>query len=193
MSKLFIILILLFAGGVTGIFYLQPAWLEFQTLRQESDNLANISAELDELIENRDELVSSINTVSKENLERLNQALPEGQHAAEFLVLLETLAKKHSLLLRRVDLAGTEEAKSTDTRGLPKPGVGISKTSSSGTSVEEFPFALDLGGTYESFKAFLVDLENNLRIIDVVSVSFASPGKPDQFNFSLKGRTYYQK
>jgi hypothetical protein len=192
MSKLFVILVLIFSSGIIGFSYLDPAWKEFQSLRQNSESLANISAELDGLTENRDELVSSINTVSKENLERINQALPEGQHAAEFLVLLETLSKKHNMVLRRVDLAGAEEAQNTETRGLPKPGVGIVKSSPTG-SVEDFPFALDLGGTYESFKALLIDLEHNLRIIDVISVSFVSPGKPDQFSFSVKGKTYYQQ
>lgn len=194
MPKILITLVLLFATAVTGFFYLKPAWNEFKSLRKESDNLSNISAELDELIENRDDLVNSINTVSKEDLERVNRALPEGPRSADFLVLLEAIGKRHSVVLRRVDLIGTDAAEVPPAGGgQPRPGVSIPKAPQNTSGIQEFPFTLEITTTYETLKSFVNDLEHNLRIIDILAITFVPPGKPEPFNVSIKGKTYYQK
>ncbi len=185
MARVFISIILIFATGVIGIFYLRPQWQQFQTLQNESENLRNLAAELDELIQNRDALIKTINSVSRQDLLKIDQALPQGPRSAEFLVLLENLAKQNNLILRQVDLISKSENQS----GQPRPGGAI--TAPSTGSVKEFPISLNVSGSYGAFKSFLNDLEKSLRIIDITSVSFSASGK-DLFEFTIKGKTYYQ-
>lgn len=185
MARLFIIIILIFAAAVIGVFYLRPQWQQFQTLRKESENLRNIAIELDDLIQNRDALLKAINTVSRQDLQKIDQALPQGPRSAEFLVLLETLANRNNIVLRQVDFIGASEPQS----GQPRPGGAITAPSTS--TVKEFPISMNVSGSYEAFKSFLRDLERSLRIIDISSISFSSSGK-DQFEFSIRGKTYYQ-
>lgn len=187
MAKIFITIILLFGSGVVGFFYLLPSWNEFQGIRKETDDLRNISAELDELTQKRKDLLDAINTVSRDDLKRIDSALPQGPKSAEFLVLLENLTNKHDLVLKRVDLASTAELKTAGSQ--PKPS-GTPTVSAS--TVKEFPLSISVTGSYESFKGFLKDLEKNLRIVDILTLSFTSQGKNDQYDFSLKGKTYYQ-
>jgi len=185
MPKLFITLVLILGGSIVGVFYLRPQWQEYKTSQAEAENLYNLSVELDELIQNRDSLIQTLNSVSREDLKRIDLALPQGARAAEFLTTLETLAKRNNIIMRQVDLIG----ESAPTPGQPRPG-GTANLPRTG-AYRELPMTLSVTGSYESFKFFLRDLEYNLRIIDVLGVSFSGSGR-NQFDFTIKGKTYYQ-
>lgn len=186
MPKLFITLILISGAVLVGAFYLRPQWQEFKLLRQETENLRNLSSELDELMQNRDALIQTLNSVSREDLRRIDLALPQGARSAEMLALLEVLAQKNNVLLRQVDLV---EESAAGKGGQPRPG-GISTPAPSGP-YQELPVTLSVLSPYEAFKSFLDDLENNLRIIDVTGLSFTASGR-NQFDFTIKAKTYYQ-
>ncbi len=188
MPRVFITIILILGSGVVGPFYLRPAFREFQRIRTETKLLRDISAELDELTQNRDSLIQSINAVSKDNLRRIEQTLPSGPKAAEFLVLLEALAKKNEVVLRQVSL--TDSPKEGAAAKQPKP-AGVIAFSAPG-DIKDYPVDLTVSGTYSAFKDFLRDIERSLRIVDVQSISFSAAGRGDQLEVSIRGKTYYQ-
>lgn len=171
-----------------GLFYLSPEWNELQKLRRETKDLADISGEFDTLIQNRDALVDQINTLSQNDLGRIDRALPEGPKASEFLVSIEALARKHGLVMRRIDIASVETKAATG--GQPRPAGTPTTPPQSTGPITELPINLSLVGNYEAFKGFLVDLEKNLRIIDTGDISFSAAG--GAFDFSIKTTTYYQ-
>lgn len=185
MPKIFITFLLLSGALLISVFYLRPQWQQFSAIRTETENLVVISAELDVLIQNRDALTKTINTVSRADLAKIDLALPRGPRSADFLVLLEALAQKNRVVLKQVNL--TEPV--SDTGGLPKPGGSVSLPTSN--AFKELPITLNVSGSYEPFKSFLRDLERNLRIIDIVSITFSGSGN-NQFDFNLRGKTYYQ-
>lgn len=190
MPRFFITIVLALGAIIVGFFYLAPQWRNFKSLREDSAALAGISEEFDTLIQNRDALLSLINSVSKDNLDRIESALPSGIHASEFLVTLERLAAKNNLVLRRVDLAASA-AESQTRGGQPRPGGAPSSIPKTG-GISEFPLGLAVSGTYDSLKGFLADLEGNLRIVDVKDITFTSPEKPSAFDITIKAKTYYQ-
>lgn len=190
MPRLFITIILLFGTGVTGLFYLGPEWQTFRSIQKEINSLSRISSELDEIAEERDTLIELINTISAEELARINKSLPQGAHAADFLVFLERLSAEHGIVLKSVDLASFTEEK-RDISGQPTPGGAI-LTPAPSQKIKEFPVTIQVSGTYESFKTFLENLEKNLRLIDVDSFSFTSQGDAKIIDFSIKAKTYYQ-
>lgn len=189
MSRLLLVIFLLFGTGVVGIFYLNPEWQKFQSLRQENISLQYTSEEFDSLTERRDALIREINAISKEQRNLISRALPEGAKAADFMVDLETITKKRGLILKRIDLTGTVEVKSKT--GQPQPGSTITNNPTPGT-ILEFPIILNVTGPYESFKEFLGDLEKNLRLIDMLETSFITPPQGRNFDFNLRLKTYYQ-
>ncbi len=190
-----IITFILFAGTIAGaLWYVGPQWNAFREIRQEANFLQEISGELDELIESRNALFASINAVSAEDLERINQSIPEGQRSADLLNLLEALGITHGLVLSKIDLAGTsgsEPASGAAAKTQPRPAASSAPPRPAG-SVRELPVSLTLVGSYESFKAFLRDVEENRRIIDVENISFSAPDQKSVFEFNLKIKTYYQ-
>ena len=190
MPKLLIAIFLLAGAALTGYIFLYPAWQEFQSLRQENLELQQESAEFDFLTQKRDALMKEVNSISKEQREALDKAIPTGAKAAEFMVDLEAITKKRGMALKRIDLAGTVEVKAS-APGQPvtsrTPAAELTKK-----TVLEFPVGLNIAGSYEAFKELLQDVEKNLRLIDIQDISFVAPAKSDTFDFNLKIKTYFQ-
>ena len=191
MAQLFITFALLFGSGIIGYFYAWSSWQDFSKLREASQNATSVSSELDELDKNRNDLLATINSVSKEDNTRIDESLPTSPRTGELLVFLENLSLKHGVTLRRVDLTVPPEEKPVETKSSqPRPTGNVVKSIG---GVKIFPITLELVATYDTFKTLLDDLERSLRIIDIQSVTFSAPSTlSDKMNFSLKGKTYYQ-
>ncbi|MFY9462927.1 MAG: type 4a pilus biogenesis protein PilO [Candidatus Sungiibacteriota bacterium] len=208
MSKIITALIFFLAAIVLGFFYTFPAWQKFGMLGSDVAALATASVEFDQLIANRDNLLNLINSITKDNLARLDQMFPQGAQASDFLVAIEALTTESTIALRRIDLVspssgGSGAEKSSPQTGQPRPttAVGSAGGASAGTQKQEkaqtvgreLPFSLQIAGSYENFKKFLMNMERNLRLIDVDEISFSATGKKDESTeFTLKAKTYYQ-
>jgi len=191
MARTLITMILIFGILILGFVYLGPAWSEYSATRQATQELQEISQELDNLIINKDQLISSVNRISKENLDRMDVALPSNKKAAELLVFFESVAGKNSLVLKNIDLEEKILAERTSL-GNPRPGSAIANTNRPSGEVNELPITMNLLGGYDSFKNFLRDLEQNLRIIDVENINFSATSNSSVFTFGIKVKTYYQ-
>lgn len=192
LPRLFITIILFLGAVFTSLFYLGPEWKRFNDIRQEVSRWNSVGVELDELIQNRDLLIETINTISKQDLDRINASLPEGPHSSDFLVLLENLSSAHGLILKRLDLASFTQPATTGTESSqPKPS-GVIIATPLADKTKEFPIHFNVNGSYKAFKDFLIDVERNLRLIDIQEISFSSTGKGDTIEFVVKAKTYYQ-
>lgn len=212
MSKIVTALIFFLAAIVLGFFYTLPSWQRFGALGGEVTALAAASEEFDQLIANRDNLINLINGITKDNLERLDAIFPQGAHASDFLVAVEALTTESTMALRRIDLVspssggqGTEKSGAPAGQPRPTTTVGMAGAAGSGATTngakrsekvpgaQELPFSVQVAGTYENFKKFLVNTERDLRLIDVDEISFSASGKKDEsIEFTLKAKTYYQ-
>lgn len=203
MSRILVTIVLGIGAGVLIGFYVRPEWAHFNSLGQEIAELEEISREFDELIASRDSLLERVNSISKEDIDRLNRVLPQGAQASDFLVTLESLALESGAALRRIDitgLAGETKPSTQVSTQLPSQPRPVSGTAASGSKkesekAEDFPFTLQVAGPYPAFKEFLARLEKNMRLIDVENISFASggiKGEGEALEFSIKAKTYYQ-
>ncbi len=212
MSKIVTALIFFLAASALGFFYTIPAWQRFGTLGSDITALAAASGEFDQLIANRDNLINLINGITKDNLERLDAMFPQGAHASDFLVAVEALTTESTMALRRIDLvspsggsAGTEKSAVSASQPRPtaaavagsggaNPAAGTQKQQKTQVAgAQELPFSIQIAGSYENFKKFLVNAERDLRLIDVDEISFSATGKKDEsMEFTLKAKTYYQ-
>ena len=176
-----------------GWFYLRPEWKYFQELRSSNERLEQLSAEFDELIKNRDTLVDLINSVSKNDLDRIDKALPKGSQAGEILVMLENLVGKNDLSLQSIGLSAGAEQFSKTAVGPKLGSVSPLAPQIQPESIKDFPVDLSVAGSYESLKKFLAEIESNLRVTDAASLSFGGMNKPEEkVNFSLRVKMYYQ-
>ena len=193
MPRAFITLVLLLGAILIGVFYLRPEWQRFQELRVSTERLQQLSSEFDELIKNRDAFVDLINTVSKTDLDNIDKALPKGSQAGEVLVTLENFVGRHGMSLQSIGLTGGSEPVSK-TSSSPSIGSASAVSVSAPASViREFPVDLNIKGQYDSLKNFLLEIEKNLRVTDVASLSFGSlKDANERVGFSLRVKMYYQ-
>lgn len=191
MVKTVITILLVLGIAAVGFVFLLPEWKNFVSVREEIKNLRSISGELDGLIENKDALIDSVNRISKNDLDRINQAMPQEKHAAELLTFFENLSGRSGLVLKNIDLADKTEARTAGALNQPKPGASIILPKSN-SQISEFPITMNLLGTYDAFKTFLSGLEKSLRIIHVQNVTFGSAGVSGIFGFTVRAKAFYQ-
>lgn len=185
MTRIFIIVILLAAAVLIFTMWTRPLWDEIQNLRGEKNAAQAAVEHLYSLRQIRDSLLSDYNTISRDDLKRLNSFLPASAERGNLLIEFENIAKAHNVILRRVDIAVAEPA---GAQSRPNA-AGQAKTKG---AAEETPFTLTVSASYDSFIAFLSDLEKSLRLIDIDEISFSAAEK-GTYDFSLKAHTYWLK
>ncbi len=118
------------------------------------------------------QIVASAQTFKKLNPERkekLQAIVPLQPGVPDIYVQLDALARAHDLVLVSVDAVPDEKVMSPTGRRAVRSAVNV------------------VGGTYEQFKLFLMDLERSLRVFDVQAVVFT----PGSGNYGLVLRAYY--
>lgn len=204
MSRLIIASVFFLAALGIGFFYAMPEWERFQSLGAEIAQLSAASEDLDSLIADRDNLLNLINGITKEDLDRVDQVLPQGARASDFLVAVESLTAANGMGLKRIDLVSPQKASAVSEgnpqAALPRPSVEAESGAAlaaarEGTGdvpgVRALPFTVEVSGDYTSFKKFLAALEKNLRLIDIEQISFTAKEKDDTIEFTLRAKTYY--
>jgi Tfp pilus assembly protein PilO len=184
-SFLIITIVLFFA-------VINPIYGDIQQLRTgvDSYNLAlNNSTDLQKT---RDSLVDIYKNIKQEDKDKLEHLLPSTIGNIELILEIEKIANLHGMPISDMRF----ETKQMDSSGT----VVTANDPSSNLPYGIFPMQFTTTGNYDTFIAFLKDLEHNLRIIDVKSISFNSTsqtaggtGPNDIYNYSLKVQTYWLK
>lgn len=186
------------AGGIF-IFYTQPTYDEVRAVRTEIagyDEALSRAAELQQL---KQSLLSRFNTMDPRNVERLEKLLPDHVDNVRLVLNLDNLASRHGLALENVVIGNPSSQVNTQTV-VGAIGAGRQK-------YDSLTLKFSTTGTYTDFVQFLQDLESDLRVVDVVSLSlerggsaslrrpFSDPSAPAEavFRFDISIRTYWLK
>lgn len=130
------------------------------------------------------ELLSTYQNLDKASIDKMNYITPVIQNKEELFTEINYLVAKSQLTLQSVSLA---EAGSYQDRGIFK--AAASKNNLAG-KIEVVSINLSVLGTdYGAFKNFLSVLENNLRLMDVVNLSFNPSGQSTNLTLNV----YYLK
>ncbi|MCX6731487.1 MAG: hypothetical protein NTX55_00655 [Candidatus Parcubacteria bacterium] len=177
-----IISIIFLAAAIATFFVLvQPLYNETKNLNAQKSSFEEALANSKQIQETRDSLLSQYNTISKENLDRLNKVLPSETESMKFILETESIVRKNGMLLKNIDIK-------------EGGGGGSAENVNFGAGAEAklwktIPFSLKLSGSYGSFYSFLKDMEKNLRLTDINAVTF-SAGETDFYEFNVEGTFY---
>jgi hypothetical protein len=178
MFKGIISILLLIAAGAVFFMFTRPLYSEIKEFKNQKSSFEEALSNTKQIQEKRDQLLTQYNTISKENLDRLDSILPSQPGAMEFILEIESVAQKNGMVLKKVDIKGVAE-----TSGKVDFGAETKKW-------ETVPLALKLSGSYKSFYLFLKDMEKSLRLTDINAITFSS-GETDFYEFNVDG-TFYQ-
>ena len=177
MKTLLPILFVVIAGGIFFGF-IDPTYNRVRELRAEEfefDQALNRSKELQQV---RDELLSRYNTFAQDDLDRLEKLLPDNVDNVRLILDFDALASQYGMRLRNVSIESNEERAE---RGQPANGT---------QEFNSLLLSFSVTGDYDTFRAFLADLENSLRLVDVRNLSFSATDT-GVYDFSVSLETYW--
>ena len=181
-----------------GLFGYLVLWPKYQNLNSERGVLKAKEAD----VANRQNSLASVNGLieelknSQDDLGSIDEALPTAPRIPELLANMDYLANQSGLLINNLQISPGPSLEPTGPEGLPvqidDPEVMelLSSTEDLGLMLVDGSFR----GRYVNLQTFLLNLEQNLRLQDVQSLTL---GQVDQESglqdFNLKIQVYYQK
>lgn len=173
----FFLLLLLIASLATFVFLGLPQWQAFQELRIQQTVLDRIALNAGEVIGLRNQLLDRYNAVFAEDKARLEAILPGEASQETIMSLLQELALRHGLLLKKITIRETTQQNPLVANVQKK-------------LYDELTIDMGIAGTYQSFQAFLASIEQNARLLEIETINF-SAGEADSLEFNLQARARF--
>lgn len=172
--------ILLLAASI-GLFlgYIDPQYKEIKIQKAELAQYNDALEKSAELRKVRDELIQKDNGISRNNREKIKKMLPETVDNVRLILDMDSIASKFGLSIKNIKV-GETTPDSSDTFGP------------SGKKYGSIELSFSVTASYKNFLAFLQDLEQSLRIVDVVSLTVRS-SKADLYEYDVVLKTYWLK
>lgn len=171
-------IILVIISFFLSVFYSKPLFGEINVLSTEKTSLDKALNDSKGLVKTVSDKEVLYNNLSEEGKSRLNKLLPDSIDNVKLIIDIDNIASKYRLKIRNIDIktGATGEFGGSD---LNKP-YGIASLRFSVTA------------PYDSFKLFLNDLEDSLRLVDITSLSFNS-GDKNLNEYKIELKTYWLK
>ena len=190
----FLIPIILIGLTIAMFFtYTSPLYQDIVLLREEMSAYNEALSNSKALENERDKLTQKYNAIGGENLTKLQKLLPESIDNIRLVLELEKLALPYGMALKDVKYDAVQK-ESTTSSGVIQ-GEVLNQNFRKDYGVWSLEFSTE--GSYRNFISFLKDIENNLRIVDVASISFSSSNAlgslSDVYKYNLQVKTYWLK
>ncbi len=163
--------------------YIKPMTVEVKARRAEKEEYTKVLTRVDEIKTKRDNIIAEYNSISPEEIDRLNKIIPEKINSVSLLNDLSVIASAYGITIKEFKITDGDNA-SRDVVGANVSGVY--KTSH---------ITMNVNANYEVFLSFLEDIERSLSLIDVVNLNIVpgptlKSGAPGPMQISLEANTY---
>lgn len=169
--------------------YIRPEVAEVKSLVSRKAEYDDVLVKSREIKDKRIVLDNQYNSISEADLSRLDKVIPDTFDVISFINNINSVAVRDGIIIKDFKATNSNSVQTAE-RGLPE------KSAPSGNYVTNL-VTLSLSGRYFSFQKFLLDLESNLSLVDVISLSMnpENTGKSvdDTFSYSLSLQTYSLK
>lgn len=177
--------------------FIDPFYKDVTTLRNDISVYSKALGNSVDLQKTRDSLVDQYKQIKREDKDKLSHMLPDSINNIELILEIEKIANSYGLPIGdiRFDTKSLEGGDSSGNGVNVIAGGALESSLSYGV----FPMEFSIEGKYDTFINFLKDLERNLRIVDVKSISFSSNtsdkdgNASDIYDYSLRVQTYWLK
>ena len=174
------------------IFFTNPTYKEVNALSLEVDSFNEALNNSKELQERRNELADKYSSFLPSDITKLEKMLPNNVDNIRLIIEIQNIASQHSLSLKNVEYNTISKEQETTEGTSSKNRANIEKEE----DYSPFMLSFSVSGSYNSFLDFLKDLDRNLRIVDITSISFSSGSSNTTdaiYDFNFEIRTYWLK
>jgi Tfp pilus assembly protein PilO len=163
--------------------YIKPLTVEIKVKNAQKAEYTKVLNRVKDIKEKREAIIADYNSISPEEVERLNKIVPEKINSVALLNDLNTIAERYSLVIKDFKLIESDNA-SHDV--VNQENSGTSKTNQ---------ITLHVNGSYTDFLNFLEDIEYSLSLMDIVTLniipgSLSKNGEATTMEFALEANTY---
>lgn len=186
----FIIPSILIGVSVAGFFvFIDPLYKDITVLKQEVNSYDEALNNSKVLEQEKEILTKKYNIIGAENLDKLQKLLPSSVDNIRLVLEIEKIASLYGMSVKDVKYDSIQSTAST-------AGVLSGGTRNLVKDYETLNLEFSTEGTYTNFLNFIKNLENNLRIIDINSITFSSTAGSslqDIYKYTFKIKTYWLK
>lgn len=187
-NLIILILILIFIGIIVLLDL--PKFQDILGLKKEIETQKKEFSENQARLDRVEKLAQSYEE-NKENLKKISYILPPSEDIPNLIVQLEALALEGGLVLENIKFKMPQEegtSSRAEAERIRQEEGAVSK------EYQTLTVNLKLIGTYLAFKNFLKAVEDNIRLIDIVSIGFSPESKEESriLKIDLDINTYYQ-
>lgn len=129
-----------------------------------------------------DKLLGEYNSISQENIDKINKMIPSGSDQMKLVVQIEDMMKSRGLILKSID--AKESIKSSSVKSKEEV-LAMGELSRLSLSVKA-------QGSYSAFHSFLIEAERSLRLIDIESVKINAVADKEVYDFSVEAVSYWR-
>ncbi len=177
MSKIIsIILIIVSAGLFFG--YIDPTYTKIRALAVEKADYDRALNNSKALQAERDKFLDKFNHIAPSDTAKLAKVLPDNIDNVRLIIDIDEMAKTHGMRIRnfKADSSGQKETVGVD----PSPYGTLT-------------LAFSTTATYNTFLAFVRDLERSQRILNITDVKFAASDTNSLYDYGVTLKTYWLK
>jgi hypothetical protein len=169
-------ILLLLAAIALFVTYIDPTYQDTKIIKTEVASYDDALNKSKELLRIRDTLLAKYNTFSTDDLKRLELLLPDTVDNIRLVLDIDTIASKYGLTITNLNLS----------QSLPTD-ASFNPTSNEIKSVD---LSFAVSSDYPTFLKFIRDLQDSLRIIDILNIGFTVTDKTiNTYNVTI--RTYW--
>ncbi|MBU6431195.1 MAG: hypothetical protein KGJ58_02210 [Patescibacteria group bacterium] len=165
-------------------------------LMDERKQYADVLANSNNLIAERNKLVDMSNHMSSGDLDRLKKLLPDHIDNVRLIIDINGIASKYGLNIREIKIDGDNGNNSNNSASNLNGNVsGVSGSKALGPDNNLYgtlTLKFKINASYDRFRSFITDMQKSLRVIDIVGVSFDSTDT-GYYDYGVTIKTYWIK
>lgn len=185
MLRLFLPILLVGSAIALFVLYTNPTYQKIKGLSLQNKSYSEALDNAKHLIQARNDLLAKRDGFQASDLDKLKHILPDNVDNIRLIIDINNIASGHGLTLSNVTLGNL------DKNGDNPADTGATPGSKTGSV--DVGFAVSTNN-YDTFMAFLQDLEHSLRLLDVMSLGFSaaqSGGATNAITYTFTVRTYW--
>jgi len=159
MRKLIYPILFLVLTGFGFFWYIQPTYADIQSLQDQVENYDQTLSQVNELQAQLSEKLEKRDSLTSDQLSRLDRILPPTVDTVRFLIELDQTAAQHGMSVEDVSFSGAPEA------------FGGSGGGDDNASYNTLSASFSVSGSYTDIQDFLRDIERSSRLMDLANFS----------------------
>lgn len=175
-QSVFLLLIALFV--VSGYFVLNPLITEFKKTNESISVGLKSSEDAQAYLDSLNRSIKAAQSISPETLSRVNEALPKDVDVLKLLKTFNQIADQNHVTMSGVTVS-------------PPQGASGEGPSYGGYALVPVQISLSVQASgYQVMRKYLEDLQTNIRLMDVKTISVSGDDSTGAFTYSLELTTY---